>query len=250
MKFLAPLILAALLPAVAAQAETLEKIPSPDGKLVALIERGEGDWRFIDVVDSATGKKRSDHLEWASFTTVAWLPDGSGFYYSRQPKPWDDPALQIFNAAHSVEFHRVGTDQSADEDVYATDRANMYHTAQVTKDGRWLVITSSDNHEPRHEIILNNLKEPLPAPFKLIRGLDAAWWLAGSRGDVLYFVTTKDAPRGRLVFIDVNATAFKAVTIVPEGADTLKSAEVMPNNTIRLTFAGSTKIIPAPEAAQ
>lgn len=221
------------------QAAVVETIASPDGKYVASIEAAQGDWRTIRIKDAGTGRFLPDLIEWASFTAVAWAPDSSGFYYSRQPKPWDDPALQIFNTTHSVQFHRLGTPQDEDEDVYYTDRAAMFHTARVSADGRWLVITSSENHKPRHEVVLVNRTQPLPAPFKLIRGLDAGWWFAGNRQDVLYFVTTSGAERRRLFSVDVSRTAFELVEVVPEGERVLRSATIGPEQ-ISLTYADGT----------
>lgn len=221
-----------------AHAAVVETIAAPDGKFVAVVETAEGDWRTIRVRDGA-GRFLPDQIEWASFTTVAWAPDGSGFYYSRQPKPWDDPALQVFNTTHSVQFHHLGTSQDDDQDVYYTDRAAMFHKAQISVDGRWLVVTSSENHDPRHEVVLINRAQPLPAPFKLIRGLDAGWWFAGNRQDVLYFVTTSGAERGRLVAVDVARTAFELVEIVPEGERVLRSATIGPQQ-ISLTYADGT----------
>ncbi len=63
-------------------------VPSDDGKLLAygLAEAGS-DWRTWYVRDVATGKDLADKLQWVKFSQAAWMPDGSGFFYSRYDAP-------------------------------------------------------------------------------------------------------------------------------------------------------------------
>lgn len=59
---------------------------SPDGAFVAFAMQDGGlSWRTIRVKKTSTGEILDDTVEWARFTTIAWHPDGSGFYYSRFP---------------------------------------------------------------------------------------------------------------------------------------------------------------------
>ncbi|MBP2161478.1 MULTISPECIES: hypothetical protein [Asticcacaulis] len=227
-----------------------EEVPSPDGKLIAKIVQTNGDWRRIDIVDAKTGAIR-EKLEGAAYTRAAWAPDGSGVWYSRMPPlpsgfPTGAPTTPP-RGFHEVDFHKLGAPQTDDELVYFTDRFNMFHTAEITADGRWLVVTSSLNHTPKHEIILIRQGQA-PAPWKLIRDLKNAWWFAGAIGDQFYFVTDLDAPRGRLVAIDINATRFAVREVVPQGDDTLTSA-IVNRSGIALTYANSTKTVPL-ETAQ
>jgi prolyl oligopeptidase len=243
-------VLCVILAAIAAPA-LAQQMPSPDGKLIANLVQTEGDWRRIDITDAKTGAVK-DRLEGAAYTSIAWAPDGTGLWYSRMPPlpvgfPVGGPTTAP-RGFHEVDFHRVGTPQRDDELVYFTDRFNMFHKAEITADGRWLVVTSSLGHEPRHEVVLIRQGDIAPAPWKLIRDLKNAWHFAGSRGDQFYFVTDLDAPRGRLVFIDIAATRFAVREVVPQGDDTLKSA-VIKSSGIELTYATSMKTVPL-EAAQ
>ena len=61
---------------------------SKDGHYAAYaISRSGSDWREWRVVDTQTGELLPDHIRWTKFTTATWLPDGSGFLYSRFKEP-------------------------------------------------------------------------------------------------------------------------------------------------------------------
>jgi prolyl oligopeptidase len=186
--------------------------PSHDGRYLAYaIQDGGSDWRTIKVRDVATGADLPDTVEWAKFTAIAWAhahtPDGTGFYYSRFAAPPPGEIFQSANLDQQLCFHALGTPQSADRLVYATpDRPRLGHGAEISDDGRWLVITSAEGTDDRFEISVADLTEG-EAPRRLIPGLDHSWRLAGTRGTTLYFVTDKAAPRQRLVAIDAHGAA-------------------------------------------
>ena len=61
---------------------------SPDGKLLAYATSESGsDWLTWRVREVDTGEDRPDLLKWSRFSDVSWLPDSSGFYYSRYDQP-------------------------------------------------------------------------------------------------------------------------------------------------------------------
>ncbi|SNS15607.1 prolyl oligopeptidase [Sphingomonas laterariae] len=196
-----------------------EWAPSKDGtRLAYAIQDGGSDWRTVRVLDVATGQPVGDELKWVKFSNLAWAKDGSGLYYSRFAAPKEGQAFQALNENQQVYFHRLGTPQSEDRLVYATpDRPKLGHSAQVTKDGAWLVITTTEGTDDRYEITLIDLRTPNAAPQPLVRGLDNNWTLSGSAGDTLYFLTNKDAPMQRIVALDARSGAGAAPReIVPE----------------------------------
>ena len=66
--------------------------PSDDGGLVVFgTSRGGDEWSTLQVVDVATGERRADRIERTRYSSIAWLPDGSGFYYTRLPRPRKRP---------------------------------------------------------------------------------------------------------------------------------------------------------------
>ena len=211
--------------------------PSPDGsRLVYTVQDGGTDWRIVRVIDVATGQQLSDELRWVKFSGLAWAHDGSGFYYSRFPEP-EGGIFQTTNTHQALYFHRIGTPQAEDRLIYATpDHPEYGHSAEVTDDGRYLVITTSQGTDERFEITIIDLTRPNSEPVKLVRGLENDWSLVGNDGSRLFFRTNKDAPRGRIVAIDARAR-FAPVEIVPQREATLQNARRVGNRII-LSYLG------------
>ncbi|MCG7347585.1 prolyl oligopeptidase family serine peptidase [Sphingomonas sp. ACRSK] len=205
-----------------------EWVPSENGRLIAYgIQDGGTDWRTLKVLDVATGKPLEDEVKWAKFTAVAWAHNGSGFFYSRFPEPEQGAAFQALNLNHALYFHKIGTPQSADIKVYSTpDKPKQSHVGQVTDDGKWLVITTSEGTDNRYEITLVDLTDSRMRPRTLVRGLENSWDLAGNIGSTFYFVTDKDASRGRIVAIDAAASTDRLREIVPQDEATLQGAKI------------------------
>lgn len=206
-----------------------EWVPSQDGKLLVYgIQDGGSDWRTVKVLDVATGKTLDDEVKWIKFSNLAWAKDGSGFYYSRFPAPAEGQAFQQLNENQSVYFHRIGTPQSADTLVYATpETPRRGHFAQVTDDGNWLVITTTEGTDDRYEITLLDIKTPGAKPRKLIAGLENRWSLVGNVGTRFYWTTNKGAPKLKVVTMDVAQANPVATDLIPEEKATLEGAGIV-----------------------
>lgn len=192
--------------------------PSADGSLLAYaVQDGGSDWRTLKVLDVATGEVKEDTVEWAKFTDLAWMPNNIGFLYSRFPKPEEGAAFQSLNADHAVYLHVMGSEQAKDTKVYATpDQPELNHSAQLTSDKEWVVITSSSGTDERYEITLIKVDAPKLQTRKLVSGFENDWRLIDGVGDTLYFVTNKDAPRMRVVKTDVSAAEPEFTEVVPQ----------------------------------
>lgn len=206
-----------------------EWVPSEDGRYVAYgIQDGGTDWRTLKVIDTATARPLADDVKWAKFTAIAWAKNGSGFFYSRFPEPAQGATFQALNLNQAVYFHKIGTPQTSDIKVYATsDRPKLGHSAQVTDDGKWLVITTAEGTDNRYEVTLIDLTDPKMRPRTLVRGLEHSWELAGNVGNDFYFVTDLEAPRGRIVAMDVSASTRRLREIVPQDTATLQGANLV-----------------------
>jgi prolyl oligopeptidase len=237
-------------------------VPSDNGKLLAYaIQDGGSDWRTIKLMNAATGKVLKDEIKWAKFTGIAWVGN-TGFLYSRFPEPKEGQAFQQLNTNQAVYFHAIGTPQSADQLVYATPaQPELGHSAEVTHDGRWVVITTAkgtDNKFALHVIPLAgqarsmttgpatvsaaDLKKGGPVKalvrrswraIPLIKGLDHDWRLIEGMGDTLYFMTNKGAPKLKVVKVDLSGPRQAQFTdIIPERAETLERARIVGNRLI------------------
>lgn len=205
--------------------------PSEDGRyLLYSVQDGGSDWRILRVLDVTTGKPLADELRWAKFTNLAWVGN-EGFFYSRFPQPEKGQDFQALNYNQAVYFHRIGTSQDADERVYATpDHPERGHTAEVTADGRHAIITSSQGTDARYELHVIDLSRRSRDGWKanvLVSGLQNDWRLVDGMGDRLWFVTNWNAPRYRLVTIDLAQPKPEWRELVGENAETLQQASII-----------------------
>jgi prolyl oligopeptidase len=203
--------------------------PSKDGShLLYSVQDGGTDWRTVRVLDVATGRPTSDEVRWVKFSNLDWAQDGLGFYYSRFPEPTAAAQFQSTNDNHSIYFHRLGTPQSADRLIYATpERPQLSNNGQVSEDGNWLIVTSSQGTDERYEITLIDLRTPGAAPRRLIAGFDHEWDYLGNRGTTFYWRTNNGAPRRRIVTTDISRPTLQIRQIVAEDRATLTGASIV-----------------------
>jgi prolyl oligopeptidase len=206
-----------------------EWVPSEDGgKILYAVQDGGSDWRTVKIMDVGTGKTLSDTVEWVKFSNLAWAKDGSGFYYSRFAAPAEGAEFQALNENQQIYFHRTGTAQSLDRLIYATpDAPTRGHTAQVTDDGDWLVITTHEGTDSRYEVAVLDLTRADAQPRTIFKGLENQWSLAGNVGANFFWVTNKGAPRLRIVSTDLAASEPAIHEVVPEDAAVLDGASII-----------------------
>lgn len=200
---------------------------SPQGKHLAYSTAASGsDWNEIRVRDIDTGKDTLDHIRWVKFSSTAWAHDGSGFYYSRYDAPAESAKLAGINYFQKLYFHKLGTPQEQDVLVYERkDQKEWGFQAEVTDDGRYLVISSSQGTDPKNRVFIRDLKDPGAKVTGLLEAFDASYAFIDNDGPLFYFVTDKDAPRSRIAAIDVRTGAWTG--IVPESQQTLKGANIV-----------------------
>ena len=217
--------------------------PSDDGRYLAYaVQDGGSDWRTLKVIDAGTGAMLPDTIAWVKFSSIAWKPDGSGFFYARFAKPAAGETFQAPNLNQQLWFHRIGTAQDADVMIYATPaRPTLGHGAAVTDDGKWLVISSTEGTDPKIEVTVAALDKGPVVPRTLIAGLNNDWRLAGTIGNDFWFVTDRDAPKGRIVRLDASRRGRPRLQpVVPEGSDTLVGASLVGRRLI-VAYLGDAK---------
>lgn len=179
--------------------------PSDDGRLLAYsIADGGSDWRTWRVRDVATGTDTDDVVRWSKFSGIAWTPSGDGFYYARYAEPIQGEELTGTNENQMLYLHRLGTPQSDDTLVYARpDEPQWGFSPTVTEDGRYLVIENWKGTQPKTQVFLRDLRQGDADVRPIISGFDADYRFVASIESTLYFLTDLDAPRRRVIAIDV-----------------------------------------------
>jgi prolyl oligopeptidase len=205
------------------------------GTLIAYgISKSGSDRQEVYVRDVATGADRPDHIKWAKFTSISWLKDSSGFYYTRFPEPGTVPPGDE-NYFGKVYFHRLGDDQAKDVLVYERpDDREIVMATSITDDGRTLVITAFKGSSDKTEVFWMEAAKPTSKPSPIFTGFKASYQFADAVGARFFFQTDEDAPLGRIIAIDL-PNAGKVVEIVPEGTDKLNASGIV-NDTLLLHY--------------
>jgi prolyl oligopeptidase len=199
---------------------------SDDGRYMAYAIADAGsDWKTWKIRDLGTGSDLPETIEWSKFSTPAWMPDGSAFFYGRYAAPEEGAAFQNANEFMKLYRHVPGTPQSADTLVLEDNEHSRWSWGPtITEDGRWMVVNVWRGAGPPNTIKLRSLENP-DAPFiDLIPEWTNEYEFIGSAHDVLYFMTDESAPRKRVIAADVTDPSTPVWSeVIPEQEATLKS---------------------------
>ncbi|MEE9437567.1 MAG: prolyl oligopeptidase family serine peptidase [Saprospiraceae bacterium] len=195
-------------------------------KLAYMISEGGSDWRTIYVKDIITGELLIDKVNWVKFSGVSWK--GDGFYYSRYPEPKEGDELSSANSFHALYYHKLGEDQSKDKLIFVDKdhpQRNVY--GGTTDDERFLIISTSESTSGNAFSIIDLNKNP--DKIKVIEdAFDNDFSLIDNNDGKLYILTNKDAPKQKLISIDVNnSEESNWKTIIPESEDPLSSVSIV-----------------------
>lgn len=191
---------------------------SSSGSLVAYqLSEGGSDWRRIEIRDVETGAVIEPALEDVKFSNIAWVGD-SGFYYSSYEKP-DGSELSVKTDQHLLFFHTIGEPQASDKLIFGAsdEEKSRYVSASVTQDDRFVVISAS-NTTSGNKLWARDLLDPEAERVPLFPTEEADASLLDNNGNVLLIKTNLDAPRGRIVAINLDdPTPENWTDVIPEG---------------------------------
>jgi prolyl oligopeptidase len=199
-------------------------VPSFDGKYVAVsMSKGGTESGDVCIYETATGEQVYEVIPRVNGGTaggdVAWVPDNSGFFYTRYPRGNERP-LEDQDFYQQVYYHELGTPTEDDRYEIGKDfpRIAAIRLDMDKRTGRVLVtVQNGDGGEFAH----------------YLRSPDGTWKQFSWYGDKtiqvsfgfnndLFIVSLKDAPRGKILRMKVNnLDVSKAKTIVLEGQDTI-----------------------------
>jgi prolyl oligopeptidase len=207
--------------------------PSPDGSLIAYRLTSSGSSRMSlevmdvdskEVLDVIPGDVNPVAHAWHTKNRVAWLPDNSGFYYTRCPR-----AVPIEEARfhHKLYFHRVGNDWREDELVFGeTLKREETPYPQLSFDGRYLVALIQDvsGDSPRSQLYLLDRENPQHGFVPIVRDVEAFISAVAVHRGRLYIQTNHEAPLGKLIAIELaDISAGEFTTVIPETSYPLRA---------------------------
>ena len=201
----------------------------------ALAEAGS-DVQKVHVRTVATGVDLPDVVDYVKFSGISWLKDGSGFFYSSfgVPKSEAERVEVLKRAAvfHKVYFHKLGTAQIGDVVVFErADDKEVLTGAGVSDDGHWLFLSQSKgntNSLAVKDLTKGNWTSENAELIQVAKVDDAIYTPIATIGHELWMQTTKDAPNGRIVKVDLEhpqAASWKV--LVPESKNLLESSALI-----------------------
>lgn len=191
--------------------------PSPDGSLLAFgLSRAGDENSTLHVLEVESGEWLADEIPnkvgWAD-----WLPDGSGFFYSRLEDVKDPYSRQI-------RFHRLGTHTRQDPTLFeqhSTTWGPFFFTGPQARWGILGYFTSTRSNDLWVIDLDRWFRTGEFVRVPILTGADAS--TSGViEGDTLYMRTTLDAPNGRVFAVDLHHPERKHwKELIPHREDTV-----------------------------
>ena len=151
-----------------------------------------------------TGEIFSDHLKWIKFSKAYWLPDGSGFSYSRYPEPIIGSEYKNQNHFNKLYLHKIGTEQSEDILIYEDlEHPDYGFYTWITDDEKYQILgvwSGANDYNLLYYKKFGSTNKFSPivdewiGDFRIVHNVDS----------VFYLQTTYNSPKGRIVKIDIN----------------------------------------------
>jgi prolyl oligopeptidase len=209
---------------------------SEDGRLLAYGVAASGsDWNEIRIRDIDSGRDISDVVKWVKFSGPSWTKDSKGFFYSRFPEPQASGNQTFVRLANQkLYYHLLGEPVEKDRMIYErSEDPDLAFDGEVSHDGRFLLMLVNKGTEERDLLYFKDLGDPtmpkIDAPFQpIIDKFEAEFKAVGSIGNRLYVVTDLNAPRYKIVEIDLtNPSPDHWKEIIPESKDLLEDATLV-----------------------
>ncbi|MBD2440656.1 prolyl oligopeptidase family protein [Nostoc sp. FACHB-110] len=210
---------------------------SDNGKFLAYSFSTSGsDWQEWKVRDIETGKDLADHLQWIKFSGTSWTSDNQGFFYSRYDQPNAQTKLAEVNYYQKLYYHKLGTSQAEDILIYhRADEKEWGFSGNVTEDGRYLIISVSLGTDSRNLVFYKDLTNSQAEVTELISEFEADYGFIERDDNVFYFRTNLNAPRGKVIAIDItNPDKSAWQEIIPECEATLEGVNILNNQFVAI----------------
>nr|CAB3265146.1 prolyl endopeptidase [Phallusia mammillata] len=187
---------------------------SENGKFFAYgLSSSGSDWVTIKFKNVENNQDLPDVLERVKFSCMSWTHDHKGLFYNcyLEQEGKTDGTETTSNVNQKLFYHRLGTKQS--EDVLFAEfpeNPNWMSGITITDDGDYALLAISEGCDPVNKlwyIDLRTLPDGIsqkPDWVKLVDNFDAEYDYITNEGVVFTFKTNLDAPRYKLINIDIS----------------------------------------------
>jgi prolyl oligopeptidase len=207
-------------------------LASDDGKkLVYGLSKDGSEDSVLQIMEVKTGTILPERIPNTENAGPAWLPDGSGFFYTQLTGKVDTPERYLDARAR---FHRLGTDPMLDPILMerGKDPTVAFEKIQLptisTEEGSDRALLSLSDVRSEFRLLVAPLADVLAGKAKWQPVVDFADEVTDVRidGGTLYLLANRDHPRGRLVKTSATQPNFATATeVVPESEVVLQGME-------------------------
>ncbi|KAF8405487.1 hypothetical protein HHK36_010394 [Tetracentron sinense] len=235
---------------------------SEDAKYLAYgLSSSGSDWVTVKVMRVEDKIVEPDTLSWVKFSSIDWTHDSKGFFYSRYPPPKEGEKIDAgtetnANLNHELYYHFLGTGQSQDILCWR-DPGNPKYTfgGEVTYDGKYVLLYITESCEPVNKLYYCDIsafpnglegfrerRDMLPF-IKLVDNFDASYQSIANDDTQFTFLTNKDAPKYKLVRVDLKEPSVWTDVLQESENDVLESAYAVNGNQILVSYLSDVKYV-------
>jgi prolyl oligopeptidase len=199
-------------------------VPTHDGKLIAYgLSTAGTDWQEWKIRQTRSWNDVSDDLKAVASSSINWTRDDKGFFYSAfSAAGGDQPSNKYVQRLY---YHRLDSAQVRDDLIYdPPDGKNWKLEPHLADDGRYMVIYIREGAETNNRVYLKDLNVNQGDVVPLIGVADASYQFISNDGPIFWFLTNQDAPRGRVIAVDIrDPLRAHWKTVLPQSEDPLES---------------------------
>lgn len=206
-------------------------VAARDGRHLAYgVSEAGSDWTDWRVRDLESGTDLPDVARYTKYYKPQFAHDSQGFYYSAFPPPRAGQELAAQDMGDAIYYHALGTPASSDRLIFSDSaHPDWQYEPHVSSDGRWLVIASGEGEvgdKGVENIYLVDLAAPTSSAVQVTSDFEAAYIYVGADAGRLYFLTTLNAPNGRVISLDpLHPDRAHWKEVIPDGADAISLTE-------------------------
>ncbi|HEY9734404.1 MAG TPA: prolyl oligopeptidase family serine peptidase [Drouetiella sp.] len=168
---------------------------SRNGKYVAYFVTAKGsDWQSIYVKNISTGKRVAGIIKDVRARTLTWDRDSKGFYYA---------AFRRGDDHCQIRYHKLHSSQAEDKLIYTIDEPDVYAAISIVGGSKYLMVTTYATKKTRHSIFLINIQSKHHKRLMVLDEQPYAFYFIGQNGDRVFFITDKNAPMFRIVYMSI-----------------------------------------------